>query len=78
MTPKTHFNKIVKKALTINRHLDALRKECEQLIGNIQEHADQYDYTDWEFELALLEETLTNLAGFDLEDSIPEEHTEEY
>ena len=78
MTSKQHFNKIVRKAFTINRHLEELRKECESLIEDIQTHADDYDYNDWEFDLALLEETLENLSSFDLEDSIPDEHTCEY
>ena len=78
MTAKQHFNKIVRKALTINRHLEVLRKECEELIDEVQIHADDYDYSDWEFDLALLEETLTELSSFDLEDSIPNEHICEY
>ena len=78
MTPKTHFNKIVNKANTINRHLNQLRKDCEILIDEIREHADNFNYDDWHFELALLEETLTDLSSFDLEDSIPDKHTEEY
>ena len=78
MTPKQHFNSIVRKANTINNHLEKIRKECESLINNIQIHADEYDYSDWEYELALLEETLTDLQSFDLEDSIPEKHSNEY
>lgn len=78
MTKKQHFNKIVNRALTIDRHLAKLRKDCEALIGEIQIHADDYDYDDWQFELALLEETLTNLSSFDLEDSIPDKHDCEY
>ena len=77
MTATQHFNKIVRKALTINKHLEALRKECEELIDEVQIHADEYDYSDWEFNLALLEETLTELSSFDLEDSIPDEQVEE-
>ena len=78
MTNKQHFNLIVRKAETINRHLNALRNECKQLIDEIDEHADNYDYADFEYELALLEETLGDLLSFDLEDSIPEKHTNEY
>lgn len=78
MTPKQHFNKIITKANTINRHLNAIREECKKLIDDILEHADDYDSADYEYELALLEETLGDLANFDLEDSIPEKHTQEY
>ena len=78
MNSKQHFNKIVSKAWTINRHLNALRHECEELIEQVQIHADDYDYDDWYFELALLEETLTDLVGFDLEDSIPDKHSVDY
>jgi len=78
MTAKQHFNFIVRKAHTIDNHLNALRKECKLLIDEIDEHADNYDYSDFEYELALLEETLSNLASFDLEDSIPDKHTCEY
>lgn len=78
MTAKQHFNKIVRKALTINRHLESLREECKSLIEDIQIHGDDYDSSDYEYELALLEETLSILESFDLEDSIPDEHTCEY
>ena len=78
MTNKQHFNLIVNRALTINRHLDKLREECEALIDVIIEHKLDYDYDDYVYELALLEETLDELKGFDLEDSIPEKATCEY
>ena len=77
-TNKQHFNNIVKKAEAINRHLNKLRKECKALIDDILDHADNYDSADYEFELALLEETLGDLSSFDLEDSIPEKHTINY
>ena len=78
MTSKQHFNKIVRKALTINRHLNELRKECEDLIDKIYLHADEYDEDDYTYNLRTLEETLEELRSFDLEDSIPDEHTCEY
>lgn len=78
MTTKQHFNKIITKANTINRHLNAIRKECESLIEEIQIHGDEYDYDDYIYQLHLLEETLSDLQNFDLEDSIPEKATVEY
>ena len=78
MTNKQHFNAIVNKSLTINRHLEKIRQECEEVINEILIHADYYDSADYEYQLKLLEETLTSLQGFDLEDSIPEKATCEY
>lgn len=78
MTSKDHHNDIIKKAWKINAKLNAIRKECEALIEQCQEHGDNFDGADYEYQLALLVETLENLANFDLEDSIPEYATEEY
>ena len=78
MKAKQHFNFIVRKALTINNHLDKLRDECKACIDAICEHADDYDYDDYIYELALLKQTLEDLASFDLEDSIPAKHENNY
>ena len=78
MTPKQHFNKIVRKAETIQRHLFALQKEADALADMCKEHADDFDYDDWTYELNELNNVLEDLANFDLEDAIPEKHTEEY
>lgn len=78
MTAKQHFNLIVRKALTLNRHLEALRKDAEALADMCKEHADDYNIEDWDFELNELNNVLEDLAGFDLEDAIPEKHTQEY
>ena len=78
MTPKQHFNKIVKRAWTINNHLEKLRQECEELIDECETHRDEYDERDYTYELALLSQTLDDLKGFDLEDAIPDKHKYEY
>ena len=78
MTAKQHFNLIVRKALTLNRRLRKLEEEAQALAEMCKEHADDYDESDWQFELAELNNTLEDLAGFDLEDAIPEKHTNEY
>lgn len=78
MTAKAHFNKIVKKALRLNEKLRKLEQEAQELADMCKEHADDYDLADWDFELAELNNVLEDLAGFDLEDAIPDEHTNEY
>ena len=78
MTARQHFNKIVKRAWTINNHLEKLRQEAQALADECKEHADDYDLADWDFELAELNNVLEDLAGFDLEDAIPDKHTNEY
>lgn len=78
MTAKAHFNKIVTKALRLNEKLRKLEKEAEELADMCKEHADDYNIDDWDFELAELNNVLEDLAGFDLEDAIPEKHTNEY
>jgi len=78
MTARQHFNKIVNKALTINRRLRALQKEAEALADECKTHADDYDLRDYNYELAELNNVLEDLAGFDLEDAIPDKHKYEY
>lgn len=78
MTAKQHFNKIVNKALTLNRHLRALQKDAEALADMCKEHADYYNIDDWTFELHELNNVLEDLSNFDLEDAIPEKHANEY
>ena len=77
-TPKAHFNKIVSKALKLNNKLRKIEQEAQELADMCKEHADDYDESDWTFELAELNNVLEDLAGFDLEDAIPEKHTNEY
>ena len=77
-TPKAHFNKIVKKALRLNEKLRKLEKEAEALADECKEHADNYDSNDWYFYLNELNNVLEDLSNFDLEDAIPDEHTNEY
>ena len=78
MTNKQHFNSIVRKAQTLNRRLRELSAKAYALAEECKEHADDYSFIEYNFELALLDETLEDLASFDLEDAIPEEHTKEY
>ena len=78
MTNKQHFNLIVRKANTLNNHFNKLRQECIALIDEAYEHSDNYDCADYEYELALLVETLNKLASIDIEETIPEKHTIEY
>lgn len=61
---------IIRKALTINKHLNNLRKECENLIEEIEIFGDEVDYDTYIYELRNLKYTLQDLADFDLEDSI--------
>lgn len=63
---------IIRKALTINKHLNNLRKECENLIEEIEIFGDEVDCDTYLYELRYLKYTLQDLADFDLEDSIPE------
>ena len=63
---------IIRKALTINKHLNNLRKECENLIEEIEIFGDEVDPDIYLYELRYLKHTLQDLADFDLEDSIPE------
>lgn len=72
MTSRQHFNKIINKALTLNRHLRELQKTANEIADMCKEHADDYDYDDWIYELNQLNNVLEDLAGFDLEDSIPD------
>lgn len=78
MTAKQHFNQIIRKAETLNRHLRKLQKDAETLVDMCKEHADDYDLADWDFSLAELNNILEDLAAFDLEDAIPERATVEY
>lgn len=78
MTNKGHYNSIVRKAEALNNQLRKLQEKATALIDEIQEHADEYDYEDYEYFLRNLEETLDDLYNFDLEDSIPEKHTVNY
>lgn len=78
MTPKQNFNRIVRKTHTVNRHLKALRKECEDLVEEIEIHADEYDYSDYEYELRQTKLVLLKISSINLEESIPEKHTIEY
>lgn len=78
MTAKQHFNKIVNRALTINRHLEALRREAQEVADMCKEHADDYDIDDWTFYLNELNNVLEDLSNFDLEDAIPEKHENDY
>lgn len=78
MTNKQHYNSIIRKSKSINNQLNKLRELCQKVINEIKIHADEYDYDDYQYELSNLETTLTDLQNFDLEDSIPEEHTCEY
>ena len=77
-TPKEHFNKIVANAWKINKQLEALRKKAESLIEECEKHREGFDYDDWEYYLNNLAQTLSDLANFDLEDSIPDTHSVEY
>lgn len=77
-TPKAHFNKIVAKALKLNNKLRKLEQEAQELADECKEHADDYDENDWTFNLHELSNVLEDLAGFDLEDAIPDKHTNEY
>ena len=78
MTNKGHYNAIVRKADSLLQQLRSLQEKAETLIEEIQIHRDEYDYDDYQFELSHLEETLSDLYNFDLEDSIPEKHTCNY
>ena len=78
MTNKGHFNLIVRKAETLNKQLRALQQKAEEIADMCKEHADDYDLSDWEFELNELNNVLEDLANFDLEDAIPEKHTCNY
>ena len=78
MTPRQHFNKIVKRAWTINNHLEKLRQEAQALADECKVHYDEYDWRDYNYELAELNNVLEDLAGFDLEDAIPDKHKYEY
>lgn len=71
MTPKQHYNLIVRKALTINTKLRKLKEEAEALIDECGNHRDNYDYDDYTFTLAYLSQTLEKLADFELEVAIP-------
>jgi len=77
-TPKAHFNKIVKKALRLNKKLRKLEYEADEIADMCKEHADNYDESDWYFYLNELNNVLEDLSNFDLEDAIPDEHTNEY
>lgn len=78
MTNKGHFNMIVNKALALNKQLRKLQQKANEIADMCKEHADDYDLCDWDFELAELNNVLEDLSGFDLEDAIPEKHTENY
>ena len=78
MTKKDHYNAIIKKAWQINAKLDKIRQECESLINECYEHGDNYDNADYEYGLRLMVESLEDLAGFDLEDTIPDKATQQY
>lgn len=74
MKAKTHFNYIVTKALQLNRQLRKLQEKANEIADMCKEHADDFDYSDWIYELNELNNVLEDLAGFDLEDAIPEKH----
>lgn len=74
MTNKGHFNLIVRKANALNQQLAKLQKQAEEIADMCKEHADDYDESDWTFELAELNNVLEDLSNFDLEDAIPEKH----
>ena len=78
MTPKQHYNLIVRKALALNTKLRKLEEEAEALIEECDTHRLDYDEDDYTYELAYLSQTLEELASFDLEDAIPNKHTIEY
>lgn len=78
MTSKQHFNQIITKALSLNRQLRKLQEKATEIADMCKEHADDYDLNDWEFELNELNNVLEDLSSFDLEDAIPEKHTQEY
>lgn len=71
MTAKAHFNKIVSKAETISRHLAKVKAEAKSLIEDIGEHADGYDWDDYQFNLAYLSQTLEKLISTDIDEAIP-------
>lgn len=75
---KDHFNAIIKKANAINNMLEKIREKCQQLDNEIADHGDLYDEADYDYELSLLRETLSDLSSFDLEDNIPEQHKVNY
>lgn len=78
MTNKGHFNMIVNKALLLNKQLRKLQQKAIEIADMCKIHSDDYDYSDWEFELAELNNVLEDLSNFDLEDAIPEKHTNNY
>lgn len=77
-TPKKHFNKIIKQAWKINEQLNKLRERAQALVEECEKHREGFNYDDWEYDLNNLAQTLSDLANFDLEDSIPETHSVEY
>jgi hypothetical protein len=78
MTPKTHFNKIVSKAETIQRRLEELQAQALALIDECEEHRDNYDYDDYIYELSDLKYALEVLQGFDLREHTPDKHELDY
>lgn len=78
MTPKQHYNLIVRKALALNTKLRKLEKEAEALIEECDTHRLDYDEDDYTYSLAYLSQTLEELASFDLEDAIPDKAEYEY
>ena len=78
MTPKTHFNKIISKAETIQRHLEELQRQALALVDECDTHRLDYDEDDYFFELSDLKEALELLASFDLKEHTPDKHKFEY
>jgi len=67
---------IIRRAINLNKQLRALEDKARELAEAIEDYAfngdkDNYNYDNYVYELRELGLTLEDLAGFDLEDSIP-------